>query len=90
MLRVGIEIFEDIRRLVVRQQAKDDGLLFRWQFGYALGDIGRRPTFKDLAQRAEIRAAISSLISGRDRWPIIVALLRGRAALGKQKQRRAA
>ena len=54
LLRIEIEIFENIRRERVRQDAKDDDLFIFRHIDNHLGDIGRRPVAKQLAQRREV------------------------------------
>ena len=54
LLRLDIEIFENIRRQRVRQDAKNDHLFVFRHVEDHLGHIGRRPFAKHLAQRAEI------------------------------------
>ena len=54
LLRLDIEIFENIRRERVRQDAKDDHLFVFRQIEDDFGHIGWRPFAKEFAQRPEI------------------------------------
>ena len=54
LLRVDIEIFKDIRRQCMRQDAKDNHLFVFWQIQNHFGDIGGWPFAKHLTQRREI------------------------------------
>ena len=54
LLGVDVEIFEDVRRERVGQNAENDDLFILRHVEDHLGDVGRRPFPKDLAERAEI------------------------------------
>ncbi len=54
LLRFDLEVFEDVGREVMRQQAEDDDLFFLGKIGDDFRDIGRRPFRKHLAQRGEV------------------------------------
>ncbi len=54
LLRINIEIFENVRSQCMRQDAKDDDLFVFRQIENYLGDIGWRPFAKDFSQRGEV------------------------------------
>ena len=54
LLRIDIEIFENVGRELVRQDAEDDDVIVLLHVEDHLRDIGGRPVGKQLAQRAEI------------------------------------
>ena len=54
VLRIHIQILEDIARQHMRQQAEDDRLLLLRQVRDALRDVRRRPVRKRLAKRGKI------------------------------------
>ena len=56
LLRIHLEIFENIRRQIVRQNAENDHLIVLLHIEDHLGHVGRRPFRKQLAQTARNRA----------------------------------
>jgi hypothetical protein len=61
LLGLDIEVFENIRRQRMRQNAKDDHLLVFRHIENHFGHICRRPFAKHLAQRAEIAGVNQAL-----------------------------
>ncbi len=64
LLRVHFQVFEHVRRQIMRQDAEDDDLIVLLHVEDHLGDVRRRPVGKEFAQRAEIARIDQLLISG--------------------------
>ena len=70
LLRVDVEVFKNIRRQIMRQDAEDDDLFVFRQVEDDFGDIRRRPVAKELrATRAKFARLDQFLISGSRSLP---------------------
>ena len=68
LLRIQIEIFKNVRRQRMRQDAKDDDLFISWHVENHFGHVRGRPFGKQLAQRGEIPRVDQALDFGDENF----------------------